>query len=173
MKLIYGSFQSRAQLLSVLFLSPLLLLTGCGQQDPLQQDNPITEDFAIAYLKRPVKALDTTRGPRSVPNFPEELDNNDPEAGMTPGNVFLRDLSSPSSPETNLTEAITAVNLNDDPVDGQKSAGDVSDLDVSYDGTKLVFSLHEGMYTRRMDDAQPTWNIYEFDLTQPVSSTNP
>jgi len=164
---------ARFLLISVVF-SISLSLTGCGQEDPLldaagEDGNPLVEDFAIAYIKRPVSAMDTTRGPRSIPPFPEELDNNDPEIGITPGDVYVRDLSSPSAPETNVTNLITAA------IPGVKSAGDVSDLEVSYDGTKLVFALHEGMYTAiNDDDDQPRWNIYEFDLTQPVAlGTNP
>ncbi|WP_455207179.1 HzsA-related protein [Kaarinaea lacus] len=174
MKVMMGSFTNVRFLLISVFFTVSIFLTACGQEDPLldaagEDGNPLVEDFAIAYIKRPVGSLDTTRGPRSIPAFPVELDNNDPEVGITPGDVYVRDLSSPSAAETNVTSLITAA------IPGVKSAGDVSDLEVSYDGTKLVFSLHEGMYAAINDDAdQPRWNIYEFDVTQPVIlGTNP
>ncbi|MCI0505508.1 MAG: hypothetical protein L0Z73_05295 [Gammaproteobacteria bacterium] len=168
MKVMSGSFSYVRFLLIPVFFTAAVFLAGCGQEDPIldaagEDGSPVIEDFSIAYIKRPVGALDSTRGPRSIPPFPEELDNNDPEAGITPGDVYIRDLSSPSAPETNITSHITAA------VPGVKSAGDVSDLEVSYDGSKLVFALHEGMYTAINDDEdQPRWNIYEFDITQAV-----
>jgi hypothetical protein len=178
MKVMCGSFSNvRFLLISVIF-SIVIFLAGCGQEDPLldaagEDGNPLVEDFAIAYIKRPVSAMDTTRGPRSIPAFPEELDNNDPEVGVTPGDVYVRDLSSPSAPETNITGHLTAVDLNDP--NGPKSAGDVSDLEVDYAGTRLVFSLHRGTITNVQEEDQPyKWDIYEFDLTQPVvPGTNP
>ncbi|HEY5602753.1 MAG TPA: hypothetical protein VIM41_06560 [Gammaproteobacteria bacterium] len=174
MKVMSGSFSTvRNRLISV-FFTVFVFLAGCGQEDPIldaagESGDPVIENFSIAYIKRPVRAMDTTRGPRSVPPFPEELDNNDPLAGVTPGDVYVRDLSSPSAPETNITSLITAA------IPGEKSAGDVSDLEVSYDGSKLVFALHVGMDAAiNDDDDQPRWNIYEFDLSQPLApGTNP
>ncbi len=180
MKVISGSFSSVRFLFVSVLLTLSILLTGCGQDDPLldaagEDGSPIVEDFAIAYIKRPVSAMDTTRGPRSIPQFPEELDANDPTAGITPGDVYVRDLSSPSATETNITSYLTSVDLNDPSGLGEKSAGDVSDLEVNYDGTRLVFSLHKGSITGLNDDMQPySWDLYEFDLTQPViPGTNP
>lgn len=122
--------------------------------------------FDLAYIKRPVAGLASSRGPRNVTNDPAELNANDPEAGITAGDVYVRNLT--TNEEINVTGLITA------PDPGMKSAGDVSDLEVSYDGTKLVFALHQGMYVNRTPDEQPTWSIYEFDLTQPVTpDTNP
>ncbi|MGD8641751.1 MAG: hypothetical protein PVG89_14050, partial [Gammaproteobacteria bacterium] len=160
MKLMHGSFHnSRATWAAVLAFLFLSLLAGCGQDDPLLEasgDEPIIENFAIAYIKRPVDAL---HGPRVGTSFPPEFDDpNEPTVGISPGDVYVRDLSSISAEERNITSSITA------PILGVKSAGDVSDLEVSYDGTKLIFSMHEGMYEGRMPEEQPTWQIWAYDL---------
>jgi len=136
-----------------------VLLTACGNEDPIQSSTDtslVLDDFSIAYIKRPVDALGN---PRDVVTFPPELGDND--EGTLAGDVYIRDLSSLSAKEKPITSVITAARL------GEKSAGDVSGLEVSYDGTKLVFSMHEGMYEGVDDDEQPTWNIWEYDLTAP------
>ena len=85
-------------------------------------------DVAIAYVKRPVSAL-----------------GNPTDAVTTGqgGDLFIRDKSSPSGTETNITAALT---------NGQ---GDVNHPDVSFDGTKIVFAM------RRPADAN--WSIWEYD----------
>ncbi|NOZ52066.1 MAG: hypothetical protein GXP08_02815 [Gammaproteobacteria bacterium] len=152
------SFCRRVSQLLVMAFAVSVLLIACGDEDPILSStdtSPILEDFAIAYIKRPVASL---VNPRDVTGFPEELDVDNGE-GLIAGDVYLRDLSSPSAKERPLTTSLTQV------IDGLKSAGDVSGLEVSYDGTKLLFALHEGLYEGRDDDEQPTWNIWEYDLT--------
>jgi len=147
---------SRILRLSMAFVITAFL-AACGDKDPILSStdtSPVLEDFAIAYIKRPVDALGN---PRDVTTFPPELDVNDGE-GLLPGDVYLRDLSSLSAEEQPLTTSITAV------VEGDKSAGDVSGLEVSYDGTKLLFAMHAGMYEERDEEEQPKWNIWEYDL---------
>jgi hypothetical protein len=85
-------------------------------------------NVAVAYVKRPVSAL-----------------GNPTDAVVTGqgGDLYLRDKSSPSGTETNLTGAYTM---------GQ---GDVNHPNVSFDGTKIVFAM------RRPTDAN--WSIWEYD----------
>jgi len=141
-----------------------LTLFACGEpEDPVVEatgDAPAVENFGAAYLKRPSTALNLNAS--DATNFPPELDANDPTVGVTPGDVYIKDLSSGTSVERNITSAITA------PITGVKSAGDVSDLEVSYDGSVLVFSMHEGMYVGRMDDEQPKWEIWVYDIPNDV-----
>src|SRR6267154_3685606 len=75
-------------------------------------------DVAIAYVKRPVSAL-----------------GNPTDAVVTGqgGDLYLRDKSSPSGSETNLTGSYT---------NGQ---GDVNHPNVSFDGTKIVFALRDAL----------------------------
>ena len=152
------SYSRLIQLFTCVFILSLLL-SGCGEEDPIVQatgEAPIVENFGVAYLKRPAAALNISAS--QATNFPPELDvaNN---IGLTPGDVYLLDLTTGESTERNITSSITA------PILGVKSAGDVSDLEVSYDGSVLLFSMHEGMYEGLDDDEQPTWNIWTYDLT--------
>ena len=41
----------------------------------------------------------------------------------------------------------------------------VRDVDGSYDGSKLVFAMRMPLIPGAMDSEQPTWNIWEYDLT--------
>src|SRR5712672_1943613 len=98
--------------------------TGGGSSDSVT----VAGDVAIAYVKRPVSAL-----------------GNPTDAVVTGqgGDLYLRDKSSPSSTETNLTGSYT---------NGQ---GDVNHPNVSFDGTKIVFAM------RGRTDAN--WSIWEYD----------
>jgi hypothetical protein len=82
----------------------------------------------IAYVKRPVQAL-----------------GNPTDAVVTGqgGDLFIRDKSSPSGTETNITGSLTNGN------------GDVAHPNVSFDGTKIIFAM------RRPIDAN--WGIWEYD----------
>ena len=65
----------------------------------------------------------------------------------------MRDRASPSAPEINLTAAET---------DG---LGDIRDVDVNFDGTKVVFSMRAQFIEDADEEDQPTWNIWEYDAT--------
>jgi hypothetical protein len=90
-------------------------------------------DVAVAYVKRPVSAL-----------------GNPTDAVVTGqgGDLYLRDKSSPSAAETNLTGSYTM---------GQ---GDVNYPSVSFDGTKILFAM------RGPTDAN--WSIWEYDNASKV-----
>src|SRR5467141_3178516 len=85
-------------------------------------------DVAVAFVKRPVSAL-----------------GNPTDAVVTGqgGDLYIRDKSSPSATETNITGSYTM---------GQ---GDVNHPNVSFDGTKIVFAM------RGPNDAN--WSIWEYD----------
>jgi hypothetical protein len=44
----------------------------------------------------------------------------------------------------------------------------VRDIDASYDGTKIVFAMRMPLIEGAMDSEQPTWNIWEYELTTDV-----
>jgi Tol biopolymer transport system component len=73
---------------------------------------------------------------------------------MKGADLFMRDRASPSAPEVNITGEITQDN------------GDVRDVDVNFDGTKVIFSM------RVIEDPDaeplPTWNIWEYDTKTQV-----
>src|SRR5882762_8693782 len=99
-------------------------LAACTKSDSVTVEG----DVAIAYVKRPVSAL-----------------GNPTDAVVTSqgGDLYMRDKSSPSAAETNITGSYTM---------GQ---GDVNHPNVSFDGTKIVFAM------RGPNDAN--WSIWEYD----------
>jgi hypothetical protein len=131
-----GSFLSRHALLLVVL--PVLTV-GCGGGSNGSGDlDPIVEDFGIAYVRRPVTVPDQS-DVREVLPF---------NAG---GDLFFRDLASPSAAERNVTISVTG------------GLGDVKDVEVSFDGAKLVFAMRLPD-PDPTDDLVPTWNIWEFDI---------
>jgi len=114
-----------------LALGLLLTLGGCGGSDGETANEAVVVegDFPIVFAKRDVGAVgNPTDGVIFRPG----------------GDLLMRDLSSPSAQEMNLTAAYT------------QGQGDVSDPEVSYDGTRIVFSM------RGPND--PTWNIWEYEV---------
>ncbi|CAN5229758.1 hypothetical protein BH24PSE2_BH24PSE2_17830 [soil metagenome] len=107
-----------------------VLLAGCSSSGSSSDDAVVVEgEFAVVFVKRDVEAVgNPTDG-----------------AIFRPGGDLLKlDLSSPSAAVVNLTAGYT------------EGAGDVSDPEISYDATRVLFSM------RGPDDA--TWNIWVYDL---------
>jgi len=125
----------------------LLLAAGCGSSDgggsispgSGQSPDPIVLDFPIAYVKRPVPAGDAMN-----------VDSRELLAFEPGGDLFVRDRASPSAAERNVTSGVT------------KGRGDVRDVEPSYDGTRLVFALHEPLVTGAKPEDQPTWDVWEY-----------
>ena len=103
-------------------------LSACSGTDT----NSITVggDVPVAFIKRSTGALGNPTD--AVTNAPG-------------GDLFIRDKSSPSGTDTNITGSLT---------NGQ---GDVAHPEVSFDGTKIVFAM------RRPSDS--SWGIWEYDTT--------
>ena len=127
---------------------PLLALLGCesattGHAPGLaggQNLTPGITNYPLAYIKRPVIAKD--------------FDNvRDLITSITGGDVYIRDTASAGGAETNISASIT------------KGKGDVRDLDVSPDGTKMIFSLRLPLNPKlkNTDLKQPNWHIYQYD----------
>lgn len=130
------------------WILPLLWLTGCNGDVGFgggQAQDPVVVDTAVAYIKRPL-GLNNQGNPiqpdaRRVITF---------EPGAT---LLLRDRASAASPERSITDRLF--------LPGERH--DVRDLDVSYDGTKLLFALRGPFDENGNDDDQPSWNIWEYD----------
>ena len=128
-----------------------VMLSACGGEDAQQQLDPVVVDSPIAYVKRPI-ALDEEGNPATV----SILDLTATHAGA---DLFLRERATPSGAERNLTAAITG------------GGGDVRDVSVSFDGTKLVFALRLPLIDEddlEEGEEQPTWNIWEYDVANDV-----
>lgn len=107
-----------------------------------QAPDPATVDFPIAYVKR------------ALPTGQEDLRvQRTFQAGA---DVWLRDRAAPTALEHNLTGALTG------------GRWDVRDLDVSWDGARLVFSMRAPPVPGARESEQPTWRIYEYDRSTQV-----
>jgi len=125
-----------------------LVVAGCTSSDgggsvsPAagQGPDPVVLDFPIAYVKRPVPAAGTpATDARRLLGF---------EPG---GDLYIRDRASPSAGERNITAEIT------------QGRGDVRDLESSFDGRRLLFSMREPLVEGADEEDQPTWNVWEYD----------
>ena len=121
--------------LGVVVFSSLFALGACtptgGQNSAASAD-----DVPVAYVKRPLDPQATMNSPVGNPT-----DSVTFHAG---GDLYVREISSASAVETNITSSYT------------QGRGDVSDPEVSYDGKKILFSMK--------GPNDPTWNIWEYDL---------
>lgn len=122
-------------------LAAFALVSGCnsGSSDGVT----VNGDVSIAYVKRPTSALGNPT---------------DSVITATGGDLYMREKSSPSSPEINLTGSYTL------------GVGDVSDPEVSYDGTKILFAMRcaptsaAACYNYQNAGNDSSWNIWEYDL---------
>lgn len=121
--------------------------SGSGGQDVTigsgQNQDPVTLDFPVFYVKRP------------VPD-PEDDDMMEDDARVLRrfeigADLFMRDRASASAPEINLTAGQT------------EGLGDIRDIDVNFDGSKVVFAMRAKFIEGADEEDQPTWNIWEFD----------
>jgi len=108
-----------------------------------QPTDPAAVDFPIFYVKRTI---------------PEETDDLRQLRDAIPqANLFKRDKASPSAPETNITERVTGTD-----------AYDVKDVDVSFDGKKIVFAMRGPLVEDMEEDEAPFWTIWEYDIPTDV-----
>jgi len=135
---------SRVTVRGRMLLSAALCMTlaACGSdgQDP----DPLVEDFGIAYVQRPL-AFDTS-GATVQPDLREAT-------GFTPGgDLYYRELASPGAAESNITAPFT------------HGMGDVKDVEVSYDGSLLLFAMRVPDIPDADPEDQPTWNIWKYEI---------
>lgn len=130
-------------LLAALCLLTTTLLTACGGAGGGGGTGsglaPLVADLGIAYVRQPVPAMD-------------DADVRDPAAFTPGGELIYRDLASPIANERNVTAALTG------------AMGDVKDVEISYDGTRLLFALRLPDIENAAPEDQPTWNIWEYDI---------
>ena len=118
-------------------------LAGCSGGDTGSAATvTVAGDVPIAYVKRSAEVrMNPTNGAPTAPG----------------GDLIIREKSSPSAPEHNVTARFT------------QGAGDVSDPEVSYDGRKIVFAMRcPAANATTIGDAPACtgrWNIWEYDMS--------
>ncbi len=121
----------------------MALISACGSGSASSTDTvAVNGNVAIAYaMRRSTIMMNPTDGAPSA-------------AG---GDLMVREKSSPSAREFNITAAIT------------QGTGNVSDPEVSYDGKKIVFALTcPTTNTAQINGAAACtgrWNIWEYDMS--------
>ncbi|MCI0432194.1 MAG: hypothetical protein L0271_00900 [Gemmatimonadetes bacterium] len=108
-----------------------------------QSPDAVVLDIPIAYVRSPL--------PEDLTDL-DDLDVREIETFEAGADVWLRDRAAPDVPERNITDRLTG------------GLWDVRDIDASYDGTRIVFSMRMPLIPGAMDSEQPTWNVYEYDL---------
>ena len=138
------------------WLLPLLVLAGCESASSGhapgfaggQTLTPGTTNYPLAYVKVPVPTT-TKAGVTTLTDIPVT----DLIMSMTGGDLYIRSQANAAGTEVNVTSSITG------------GLGAVRDLDVSADGTKIVFSLRLPLIKglKNDDPKNPNWHIYEYD----------
>ena len=128
------------QLLLAAWIAPVFLSScdGSGSTESSGID-PLVEDFGIAYVMQ------------SLPENDDE-DLRDPGFFSPGADLIYRDLASPGVAERNITVDVTG------------GVGDVRDVEVSYDGSKLIFALRLPAIEGAAPEDQPSWNLWEYEI---------
>jgi hypothetical protein len=131
------------------------LLTAEQEQEP----DPVVVDVPIAYIKRPA--------PLDENSVLVTQDLRIPNDFLSGAQLFIKPRASVSALEKNISDS--AFFTEDEIIAATETsplAGyDVKDLSVSYDGTHLLFAMRAPEIEDADDDEQPSWNIWEYDLT--------
>lgn len=132
---------------SLVFIPALLpLLVACSPGSSSSGSSVSgTGGVSVAYVRRTVDALGNPT---------------DSTMSADGGDLILRDYSSPSGNDTNITGSYTL------------GFGDVSDPEVSYDGTKIIFSMRCSAqsapacyrYPNGTGGPDASWNIWEYNI---------
>jgi hypothetical protein len=109
-----------------------------------QEPDPVAVDFPIAYTKGPLlddqMQLQSSTDLRDVQRFNVGTD------------LYLRDRASPTAAERNIT------------LDQTDGLGDVMGVEISVDGSKVLFAMRGPFDPNLADEDQPTWNIWEYEI---------
>ncbi|MGB5245305.1 MAG: hypothetical protein WBN34_02065, partial [Woeseia sp.] len=132
-------------------LCAAVLLAGCGAGDGVsigsgQDPDPVILDFPIAYVRAPLPV-------DGQGNF-QSSDVRELITFNFGADLYFRDRASPSALAVNITERET------------NGLGAVRDIEISYDGTKVLFAMRSPVDLNLAldDDNQPTWNIWEYEI---------
>lgn len=136
--------------LSAMTLMFIGLLSGCGggsDSGRINGADPAVLEAPIAFIKRPIPVDNQGQAVQADLRLPRLFSSG--------GDLYIRDNSTSTAAGRNVTSSVTL------------GTGDVKGVNVSYDGTKVIFSLRL-FDPNPNDDDTPTWNIYEYELNSNV-----
>lgn len=138
------------------------VLSGCGESVVSQQNDepdPVVVDIPIAFVKRTL--------PLDENGLVVGSDLRDPTQFVPGAGLYLKARASVSSEEINITDRafLTEDSPTDDDGNPISPLYDIKDIEVSYDGTRLLFAMRAPEIEDADEDEQPTWNIWEYNRT--------
>jgi hypothetical protein len=133
----------------LMLLASSLLSCGGGGGDNVsigsgQGSDPVVIDYPLFYVKKP---LPTDDNGELV-----QVDVRDLLSVQFGADLYMRVRVSVSAPEVNLTSGYT------------QGFGDVRDVSVNHEGTKVLFAMRFGIDPGGNEEDQPVWDIYEYDI---------
>ena len=129
-------------------------ISGCSSgSDPnlaySQANNlQVNADFAMAYVKRTVPTV--TNGTTTVM---AQDDLRLPRAYFTKADLYLLNPSTKGGAEVNITTRVT-----------MGGNYDIKDVDVSADGSKIIFAMRGPLTAKQKDFNPPNWGLWEYVL---------
>ncbi len=128
--------------------------------DPNQDPDPVIVDQPIAYIERSL--------PLDEDGNIASLNILDPDAFNPGAQLILKARGKSDAPEEILTKDLFP-QVPEDPNDEDSplvdATYDIKDLSVSPDGTRLLFAMRAPEDPDADEEEQPTWNIWEYDIT--------
>lgn len=140
----------RAVVMRGLVAAAALALAGClaGTGSGGEATDPVAVENPVVFVKRPL-LFDEDNGMLIGDNLAEP-------AEFRPGaRLYLKSRAAPEAPSEDITSRAFPGG----------ATYDVKDLSVSFDGTHVVFAMRAPEIDGADEEDQPTWNLWEYDLT--------
>ena len=123
------------------------LIAACGGGDGVsigtgQDPDPVVIDFPIAYIKSPIPT--DANGDFVQQDLREQITF---EFGA---DLYFRDRASPSAADINITESVS------------QGLAAVRDVEIDYDGSRLLFAMRVPFDPNLAEEDLPTWNIWQY-----------
>ena len=147
-----SDYLQKKSLKRMLFCSSVFLLAACGGEEITSQEqapDPVVVDVPIAVIKRDLSIEDADLQ-RSI---------TEPALFVPGASLILKARANATALEVDITAQAFADRVDDA---GERLPIDIKDLESSYDGSRLIFSMRAPEDEDADDDEQPTWNIWEY-----------
>ena len=109
-----------------------------------QSADPVVIDYPIAFIRSPVPVDEN--GDFLQQDLREQITF---EFGA---DLYFRDRASPSAESVNITGEIT------------QGMGAIRDVEIAYDGSKLLFSMRTPFDPNVDEEDLPTWNLWQYEF---------
>lgn len=136
----------------VMLCSCVFAIAACGGENITgeeQAPDPVVVDVPIAVIKRDLSIEDADMQ-RSI---------TEPSLFIPGASLMLKARANASAVEVDITANAFADRLDEE---GNRLPIDIKDLESSYDGSRLIFSMRAPADEDADDNEQPTWNIWEY-----------